>query len=302
VVFPSYYSKFSCIGGKCKHNCCIGWEIDIDSTTYSYYKTVGGEMGKRLDESISHGAEKHFILGDGERCPFLNSDNLCDIIINCGKEHLCDICAEHPRFKNELPGRVEMGIGLACEAAARIILSEKEPVTLVGAPKTDDGIIILRDRMIATLQNRVEPLDVRIEKMLSLANFKLPEKSLSEWAAALSSLERLDKEWDECLALLKGKIDFEGFKKHICTRITEYEQLAVYFVYRYVANSPDFYEVAVRAAFSALSVGIIYALGAAQFTKNGDFSFDEQVELCRMFSSEIEYSEENVYSLYDELV
>ena len=30
---PSYYEEFSCIADKCKDNCCIGWEIDIDEET-----------------------------------------------------------------------------------------------------------------------------------------------------------------------------------------------------------------------------------------------------------------------------
>ena len=30
VVVPNYYNQFKCIAEKCHHNCCIGWEIDID--------------------------------------------------------------------------------------------------------------------------------------------------------------------------------------------------------------------------------------------------------------------------------
>ena len=30
IFAPSYYKKFKCIADKCHHNCCIGWEIDID--------------------------------------------------------------------------------------------------------------------------------------------------------------------------------------------------------------------------------------------------------------------------------
>ena len=35
--------------------------------------------------------------------------------------------------------------------------------------------------------------------------------------------------------------------------------------------------------------------------ESGDFSFEDQVELCRLFSSEIEYCEENLYAILDEL-
>ena len=89
TAMPSYYKDFKCIADKCTHNCCIGWEIDIDEDTANYYKNLGGEIGKRMRECIDFSETPHFILGEGDRCPFLNGDNLCDIIINCGKEHLC---------------------------------------------------------------------------------------------------------------------------------------------------------------------------------------------------------------------
>ena len=30
---PKYYTEFSCIADRCRHSCCIGWEIDIDADT-----------------------------------------------------------------------------------------------------------------------------------------------------------------------------------------------------------------------------------------------------------------------------
>ena len=46
---------------------------------------------------------------------------------------------------------------------------------------------------------------------------------------------------------------------------------------------------------------IIYSIGCALYKKNGHFTPEEQIELCRMFSSEIEYSDENIYVLFDNL-
>jgi len=40
-IFPNYYDKFTCIAGACKHNCCIGWEIDIDESTMELYESMG---------------------------------------------------------------------------------------------------------------------------------------------------------------------------------------------------------------------------------------------------------------------
>ena len=96
-VFPNYYNKFKCIADKCKHNCCIGWEIDIDEDTMDSYDCLDNDFGKKIRECIE-GEEPHFVMKDDGRCPFLNDKGLCDIIIEYGDGAICDICYLHPRF------------------------------------------------------------------------------------------------------------------------------------------------------------------------------------------------------------
>ena len=300
LVYPDYYKDFKCINSACRHNCCIGWEIDIDDETATFYKTVGGSLGQRLKENVSHDGVPHFILGENERCPFLNGDNLCDIITELGEEHLCTICAKHPRFENELPDRIEIGIGMACEEAARLILSKETKMQLTNAKKTDDEIIILRDQVIDLLKCRAKPISERICDVLTLCDTEIT-KSVSEWAKIFLECERLDEAWTDLLKLLESTPDFDAFDKHMANRQTEYEQLLVYFVYRHMANAPDVFDAVARAKFAVVAYVLIHALGAALYEKNGDFTFFDQVELCRMFSSEIEYSDENIYTLLDEM-
>jgi len=304
-IYPDYYKDFHCIKGECKHNCCIGWEIDIDDDTNVYYNSVKGEMGKRLRDNISKDGAPHFILSENERCPFLNSDNLCDIIIELGKEHICNICTEHPRFRNDLPDRVEFGLGLCCEAAGRLILGRKEPVELIDKCESDDQIIALRDRVITILQNRERSINERIYDMLNACSAFLPERSLEEWIDILLGLERLDDKWTKKLENIKLKYSpscLDPFNLHMATRQNEYEQLLVYFIYRHFANAFDLDDAAARACFAVLGYMIIYAAGAVMFTENGSFCFEDQVELARIFSSEIEYSEENLNYLLDEMI
>lgn len=306
-VFPDYYKDFRCIGGACKHNCCIGWEIDIDPDTAAFYETVPGAMGQRLKENISREGEPHFILGEGERCPFLNERNLCDIILTLGEEHICSICTEHPRFYNELPdNRVEAGLGLCCEEAARLILSRKEPVSLEYDCETgeEDVVIVLRDEAISILQDRGQSIDARVEEMLQLCGASRPGKTVGQWAEILLGLERLDEAWTELLDLLLEKgpqanaVDFDIYMQE---RQTEYEQLLVYLVYRHLVGAVDESDLAARAGFAALGYRLLHAMGAAIWTETGDFTFEQQVELARLFSSEIEYSDENLDILLDEL-
>ncbi|MBR2715951.1 MAG: flagellin lysine-N-methylase [Ruminococcus sp.] len=301
-IYPSYYNDFKCIASRCKHNCCIGWEIDIDESTMEFYNSVSGDFGQRLKDNINHLDIPYFKLSSDERCPFLNDKNLCDIIMTLGEKHLCDICTEHPRFHNALPDRIESGLGLCCEEAARIILSQKEKVTLLNSKSTDDQILILRDKIIDTLQNRDKTIENRIEDMLSLCDTSLSKRPISLYCDLLLSLERMDEKWGELLNMLKENadaIDFERFDQFMKDRTHEYEQVLVYLIYRHFANSPDTQEALKRARFSAFSYEILRALGAVIYYKTGDFDFEAHVELLRLFSSEIEYSDENLYTLFD---
>ncbi|MBQ2944573.1 MAG: flagellin lysine-N-methylase [Ruminococcus sp.] len=306
-IYPDYYHKFKCIADRCLHNCCIGWEIDIDSTTANFYKSLKGDLGKRLQENVNFDAQQpYFILKENERCPFLDSNNLCDIITNLGEERLCTICSEHPRFHNELPRRVESGLGMCCEEAARIILSKKDTTTLIYEKEAsaDDEIIILRDKVLEILQDRSFKINQRLDKMLLLCEAFLPCLSASQWAEEFLYLERLDEKWTDALLLLKSKgdtADAKAFDIYMKNRQEEYEQLAVYFTYRHFANAPDLEEASIRAKFTALSLKLIHTLGALIYSEKGEFTLEDQIELCRMYSSEIEYSDENLYSLFDKL-
>lgn len=296
--YPDYYEKFTCIADKCKHNCCIGWEIDIDEDTLSFYENYSGALKDRLKNSISYEDTPHFILTDTERCPFLNDKNLCDIICTLGEEHICDICTEHPRFHNELPGRIESGLGLCCEEACRLIITNKEKTTFITEAKTDDEIIILRDEIITVLQDRAFSISQRIEKMLALCDTEYESKPLKEYSKTLLSLEILEKEWKNILENIDDEKS-DDFSLFMNDRQHEYEQFCVYLIYRHFANAPDIEEAQKRARFTAFALDFIYKLGKHIYAKTNNFSVDTQLDIMRQFSSEIEYSDENLHTLFD---
>ncbi len=301
--YPDYYPDFKCTASKCRHNCCIGWEIDIDDSTLDKYQNVTGEFSKRLKDSISYDGVPHFILRKNERCPFLNDENLCDIICTLGEDYLCDICAQHPRFHNELPDRIESGLGLCCEQACKMILGKKEKVCFFcdGDNNTDDEIIILRDKVITILQNRDKGIDERVADMLTLCDAKDFDYSIERLCEFLLKLECMDECWTTLIKNTKENYhnaDRKAFERYMGERLYEYEQFIVYIIYRHFANSPDMEEAKKRACFSAFAYRILYAIGAVIFTQKNKFDFETQVDIARLFSSEIEYSDENVYEIY----
>ena len=80
LLAPSYYKNFKCIADKCKHSCCIGWEIDIDDDTLDLYADIEGPYGEVIRDSVDFDDVPHFRLTDEERCPHLDSAGLCKII------------------------------------------------------------------------------------------------------------------------------------------------------------------------------------------------------------------------------
>jgi lysine-N-methylase len=140
--------------------------------------------------------------------------------------------------------------------------------------------------------------------MLALCGGSLGERTMGAWCELLLSLERLDEAWTKLLEELSScweTLDYASFADYMAARQEEYEQLLVYFVYRHMANAVGEWDLAACAGFAALGYTMIYALGAMLRQKNGAFSFDDQVELARLFSSEIEYSDENLDILLDAL-
>lgn len=130
-IYPSYYPNFQCIAGACTDSCCIGWEIGIDEETLEKYHSFSGALGEQVRRGLEEkeGAA-YFRLKNG-RCPMLTGENLCRLILEEGEGVLCEICREHPRFHNRFGEKKESGLGLCCEAAARLILEEKSPLSLL---------------------------------------------------------------------------------------------------------------------------------------------------------------------------
>lgn len=298
-VKPDYYDSFRCIAEKCTHNCCIGWEIDIDSDALDFYLSLNSKFGERLRDNIDALDDPaHFILQKDDRCPLLNGNNLCEIITVCGEEHLCTICREHPRFHNELPYRTESGLGLCCEESARIILAKQTPFRLItsGREEYPDSIVLLRDRAIDILKDRSFSIDDRINRMMKLLKINTDIKIDTKWLDFFKNLERLDPVWTGYLDMLTAEPDStdpEDFGRYMSDRQCEYEQLLIYFIYRHLANADSRSGAGIRGLFSVLAYKMIFTLGAMIYSKNGSFTFEDQVELARLFSSEIEYSLDN---------
>ncbi len=302
IYAPCYYDKFKCKANKCTHTCCKGWEIDIDSETLKYYNELDGKLGDRIRSFISHDDCPHFSLDIDDRCPFLNQSGLCDIITQLGEESLCDICYDHPRFRNFYSNHTEIGLGLSCEAAAELIINSQESFSIVPIGATDE--ITLSDMEKHVLDTRAHLINIMTDRKISIAKrFEMIAEdigNLTKWLDFYLGLERLDNSWTDILKNISQE-NFFSFDTDDRLNIP-LEQLMIYFLYRHIPSAIDDGDITSKIRFCLLSCNIINTLCISEIRKNPQKDILAVfTDIARMYSSEIEYSDENLELIIQEL-
>lgn len=182
LFYPEIFDKFICTGSQCSDNCCMtDWDIEIDDGTYGFYKKLDNDIGRKFLNSVTEeDGVKYLVHCDG-KCPMLNEKGLCSVQLAYGEENISDICREHPRFYEWFGDYKEAGVGLACEEAVRMYLSDAEPVRfftkeiseepddLEFDPELLEIMLFARKAFIDLLQNREISLHDRLTNVLSAA-------------------------------------------------------------------------------------------------------------------------------------
>lgn len=89
----------------------------------------------------------------------------------------------------------------------------------------------------------------------------------------------------------------EMFEKFYSEKMHEYEQLLIYFIFRYFMKARNDDMVIEKVNFAIISTYMIELLDIFYYEKNGKLSEKNQVDICKMYSKEIEYDEDNVEKL-----
>ncbi len=310
---PSYYNTFRCTADKCTDNCCIGWEIEIDKKTKEFYNSVSGDFGKRLRENISD--ENTFILKN-ERCPFLNKNNLCDIIISCGENRLCQICRDHPRYFEWYGNIKEGGIGLSCEEGARIILSDcdrgfceaqvneeneevdEELFALLYSAREEIFFLLSEDMPLAEKLSHILSFAEKVQFTVDNPNaeyeavHKQPAKGdAKEIISLYSDFEPIDESWSAELSCLNAK---SCFKLRLTPAVEKYIiNICRYFIWRYFMKGVFSEEILSKVKLALVSSVFIF------FMCEGSEELSVWIEKSKLYSKQMEYSDENRELFYD---
>ncbi len=290
---PKYYREFACIADRCRHSCCIGWEIDVDGATLEKYNRLNGGYGERIKNSICMEETPHFSLGEGDRCPHLNEHGLCSVILHYGEGYLCDICREHPRFYHKTKNGLEVGLGMSCEEAARIILTDPWDGEMIEIDRVEDeepsalDTVAFRDGIYRILFDRSLPYAERLARIYGRYGVSPSQSTDAQWRDRLAALEYLDKTHRALFACYTSSLS--GNEEHAVLL----ERALAYFIFRHCAEVFGEEELFAALGFCLFCERLL----ASILRTNRVRSLKDAVEYARILSEEIEYSEENTEDL-----
>ncbi len=264
---PEYAKGFRCIGSRCEQNCCrAGWGIYIDKATYKKYRaTPSLRQAAKEFIQINPAARDSFQFAlvklQSNRCPFLNSENLCAIQQRHGEHFLPKTCLDYPRMLIRVGDHMQKSLFLSCPEAARQVLLSSQLLPVVEQPRyswvdslpIENGIEaesnvtfrFLRAMAVDVLQDQTYPL---WQRLLLLGNIcrrarevrsghvwrKLPELC-AQYAAIISegtlrpSLDAIPSrpgpQQELVQRLLQGRFQFGQPEEEFSARVARFLQV-----------------------------------------------------------------------------
>ena len=278
-IRPIFSDDFACLADRCRHTCCKeGWEIDVDEDTRRIWTEEETPIGASLRENLIQQADGTWSIRlqpDGV-CPHLNRNGLCKIILCLGEYALCDICALHPRFYEDIGLDELSGQGLCCEEAVGLLLATEGDLTFLDE---EDHVLTLAEVMDAVHIPHDAlslPYNPRIDASWYQTIFHLYGKC-----------ESLNEEWPKTLARLSRDPDAAASAALTYWNTADrqaFQRIFTYILYRQLEFA-EAYGVPALLRFAQLNTDFVLLWAAL----DGDLP-----ERLRCWSAEMEYSTDNV--------
>ncbi len=189
--------------------------------------------------------------------------------------------------------------------------------------------------IIALLQDRGQSIQNRIVKVLQYSeklqkelnksdkNDRIEVTDCMDWSSVWDisaerfeerlsiflEMETLDAEWEEQKAKLQGLVGNEAYVKVVKDFLEsqgflerDYENLLVYFVFRYFMNAVYDQNVLSKVRMAVEFTLLIRDMDAIRLADRGTYTVADRIDVVRIFSKEVEHSEENVAMAEEEIL
>ena len=293
TIKPNYFDKFCCLKGNCKYSCCsAGWNIEVDATTLQKYSNSKDKYLQDTTNYIDFQNKNRCFKLETNRCVFLDSEGLCELVKKHGNSYLCNVCRDYPRFYNFFSNRTEVGLSLDCEAVSTIVLSENESFCLVSdddnikISRRDEADYNLRNDIFKILTNKNKDF---IKKLAEIKNLMSIENlTFENLTCVMDEFEWLNFDGKKLVETLKQT----DIKKDFFLNEKILENLMCYFVYRYLLNNNFGQTKKSKMKFCMFMVCLIDTMALLEVKDNTKIK--QIVFVVQKICRQIEYSKNNV--------
>ena len=126
-IRPPFYNKFTCIADKCPITCCQEWKIGVDADTNRKWKkllppeTVELQRKNLSAYTTKKDGERVIGLTEDHKCPFLNKEKLCKLVVAYGDKVLSKTCTDFPREVHVFEQHEEENLMPCCPAVIDLL-------------------------------------------------------------------------------------------------------------------------------------------------------------------------------------
>jgi lysine-N-methylase len=125
------------------------------------------------------------------------------------------------------------------------------------------------------------------------------EKQIDNLLDFYLKLEINAPQWQELLTDMRSRVpellaQREAFLRTYADHTYEYEQLLLYFLYRYFMKARYDDDLCGKVTFALISTCMIQLVDIDCWMQNGKLTHKDQIDICKMYAKEIEYDEGNV--------
>lgn len=122
ILAPTYINDFLCIASECPRTCCNRWTVTMDKEKYDKLMNCPDDiMRESFERNIVRFMDKaryaRVKFDECGKCPYLNSDMLCNIQLRLGEPWLPNACS-YPRRSFSINNNWEMSMVLSCPVSA----------------------------------------------------------------------------------------------------------------------------------------------------------------------------------------
>ncbi|MBM7833319.1 flagellin lysine-N-methylase [Clostridium sardiniense] len=233
---PEYMKGFSCVGPNCTDTCCAGWDVNIDEATFNKYENSSDNLkalvkdkyirSNILDDSFNYG---FMIIGEENKCPFLNKNMLCDIHGSCGEDNLSITCKRYPRVFNIVDDIYEKsGLPSCSEVCNKAFLNKEKMEFIEWEEDLDEDAVEIRRMIDSEAFSGTDSLlqyfwDIRINSIniMQNRNFSIEER-LNILKSFYTELEILR---EEALSDTKDYYDIEMLLENFADDSMDFDPL-----------------------------------------------------------------------------